>query len=135
MSVEKIYEQVAAAGRPLTLSAPWQALQVDRNFFRIDHSLETLCDDLLKKFEPRLLIESGLFTTSHGGDAVVNPLVFSPQTVFWALRPAADAPPFQLIADQRSLRRSDRHCARSSARTRRKPDSKRRRTVSQSPSR
>lgn len=98
MSVEKIYQEVAAAGTPLELPGDWRALPSDPSFFRLADAA-ALWEALLRKFAPQILIDSGV---GHAGDddtLVMNPLLTSPKTILWALRKKPGAPPFQLVAD------------------------------------
>lgn len=98
MSIEPIYQEVAAAGAPLVLPGVWRALPSDTSFFRIADAT-ALWETLRSKFAQPKLIESGVGQAGDDGVLVMNPRLTSPQAILWALRKKAGMPPFQLIVD------------------------------------
>lgn len=98
MSIEPIYQAVAAAGVPLVLPGVWRALPSDTSFFRIADAA-ALWETLRSKFAPPKLIASGVGQAGGDGALVMNPLLTSPQAILWTLRKKSGAPPFQLIVD------------------------------------
>ena len=106
MSVEKVYESVAAAGLPVTFSGPWKGLPCDPSFFRLPSDLTALLNNLQAQFDEKVLIESGVACLDGRGAVEINPVLKSADLIVWALRRQSDAPPFQLVANQSSVRRS-----------------------------
>ncbi len=102
MSVEPIYEEVAAAGTPLVLPGRWRALPSDTSFFRLADAA-ALWEALRHKFAPPILIASGVGRAGDDGALVMNPRLTSPQAILWAVRKKSGAPPFQLVADLKSV--------------------------------
>lgn len=103
MPIEDVYQDVAAAGAPFVLPGPWQALASDTAFFRLLDPAAML-ETLRTKFEESLLVESGVLQSCDDGTMAMNPVLASPGTIVWALRKEADASPFSLIANLKSVR-------------------------------
>lgn len=103
MSVEKVYEYLSAAGSRVVLPGPWQGLPCHRSFFQLPPDSRALLQGLQKKFEVNDLVDSGVVQLDEQGVAVINPLLSSADTIIWALRQRRNDPPFQLVANLKSI--------------------------------
>ena len=103
MSVAEVYEFVAAAGNRLTLPGHWKGLPCDSSFFHLAGDPGALLKALQKEFEAADLIESGVVQVDQEGISFLNSRLSTGNAIVWALRQRPETPPFDLVADLKSI--------------------------------